>query len=107
PLRIVGVLNDRARDVQTYAWDGHIDTTGTTTATMDLNVHHGYGNPTLLSALLEEYPPTIYFLDGTTTIGAVRYDSRAYHLTVDERLLTTVDWSGFDITAETPRTAAS
>lgn len=105
PLRIVGVLNDRDGHAQTRVWDGQIDTAGTVVAQLDVEVRRGYGNPTALAALLEEYPPTIYFLDGTTTVGAVRYDSRAYQTTVDERLLTTVDWAGFDITAETPRTA--
>jgi superfamily II DNA or RNA helicase len=105
PLRIVGVLNDRDRDMHKCVWDGLIDTSGAVAAELDLEVRHGYGNPSPLSALLEEYPPTIYFLDGTTTVGAVRYDSRAYQTTVDERLLTSVDWAGFDITAETPRTA--
>lgn len=107
PLRIVGVLNDRERDQQACVWDATTDTRGHVTASRDLQVRRGYSDPVSLAALLEQQPPTIYFLDGTTTIGAVRYDSRALTSTFDVRLLIESDWTGVDITAETRRTAES
>lgn len=105
PLRIVGVFNDRANDRRMCVWEAHIDVTGRITATRDLHVRRGYGNTESLAELLEQQPPTIYFLDGTTTVGAVRYESRGSLSPSDMRMLVPVDWSGVDITAETRRTA--
>jgi hypothetical protein len=103
-LRIIGVLNDRAREQASCVWDATIDSAGRITATHDLMVRRGYGDTDTLAAVLESQPPTIYFLDGTTTIGPVRYDSRTLTSAFDVRLLTAIDWSGADITAETRRT---
>ena len=107
PLRIIGVLNDRANDRAIYVWDASIDPDGHIAATRDLLVRRGYGDPDSLAALLEQQPPTIYFLDGTTTIGAVRYDSRTLTSAFDVSWLSAIDWADVDITAETPRTAAA
>jgi hypothetical protein len=107
PLRIIGVLNDRDHNRQFCAWDASIDVAGRITPHQDLSVRRGYGDTESLAAVLEEQPPTIYFLDGTTTIGPVRYDSRTLTSAFDVRLLDAIDWSGVDITAETPRTAQS
>jgi hypothetical protein len=106
PLRIIGVLHDRANDRDTCVWEASIDTAGHVTPAVDLLVQRGYGDTASLAAILESQPPTIHFLDGTTTIGPLRYDSRTLTSAFDTRLLTTIDWSGVDITAETPRTAA-
>ena len=67
-------------------------------------VRRGYGDTDCLAAVLESQPPTIYFLDGTTTTGPVRYDSRTLTSAFDVRLLMAIDWNGADITAETRRT---
>jgi superfamily II DNA or RNA helicase len=107
PLRIIGLLNDRENDRVTCVWDANVDTAGHFTASHDLLVRRGYGEMDSLAALLESQPPTIYFLDGTTTIGPVRYDSRTLTSAFDLRLLTAIDWEGVDITAETSRTAAA
>ena len=106
-LRVVGVLHDRDSGRETCVWDGSLATNGRVTAVRDLQVHRARGDPLLLSEILEIRPPTIYFLDGTTTIGAVRYDSHTPTSAFSTELLTPIDWSGVDITAETPRTAAS
>ena len=105
PLRIVGVLNDRANDRVLCVWEATIDTAGHIAAPCDLLVRRGYGNAASLAEALEQQPPTIYFLDGTTTVGAVRYDSRTSTSGFDPHLMTPIDWAGVDITAETPRTA--
>ena len=103
-LRIVGVLNDRENGQTTCVWDATVDTAGHITAARDVIVRRGYGDPDSLATLLESQAPTIYFLDGTTTIGPVRYDSRTLTSAFDIRLLQAVDWTGTDITAETRRT---
>ena len=103
-LRVIGVLNDRARGEASCVWDATIDTVGRITATKDVLVRHGHDHDSL-AALLEAQPPTVYFLDGTTTIGPVRYDSRTLTSSFDVRLLHAIDWSNVDITAETRRTA--
>jgi len=105
-LHVVGVLHDRDGDREECVWDAHIDTDGHVTAARDLQVRRGYGEPGSFAALLEEHPPTIYFLDGTTVIGHLRYDSRALTSAFDTRKLEDIDWSGVDITAETVKVAA-
>jgi hypothetical protein len=104
-LRIVGILNDRANGRVSCVWEASVATDGHVTATRDLEVRRGYGGSESLASVLEQQPPTIYFLDGTTTIGPVRYDSRALTSAFDARSLHATDWDGVDITAETPRTA--
>ena len=104
-LRIIGVLNDRENEQASCVWDATFDTSGHITGTRDVMVRRGYGDTDSLAALLESQPPTIYFLDGTTTIGPVRYDSRTLTSALDSRLLQAIDWTGTDITAETGRTA--
>ena len=104
-LQIVGVLHDRDRNRDSCIWKAEIDTAGQIYASSDLVVRRGYGEDASLAEILETHPPTIYFLDGTTTIGPVRYDSRTLTSAFDTRLLTAIDWSDVDITAETPATA--
>jgi superfamily II DNA or RNA helicase len=104
-LNIVGVLHDRDNNQEVCVWEASLDTDGRITATRDLLVRRGYGDAESLAEILELQPPTIYFLDGTTTIGTRRYDSRTLTTSFDLRLLMSIDWNGVDITAETPETA--
>lgn len=104
-LRIVGILNERSTNQEICVWDAEIATNGRITAHQEVSVRRGYGQATTLSEVLETQPPTIYFLDGTTTIGALRYDSRASTGTFDPRQLSTDAWADVDITAETQATA--
>jgi len=104
-LSVVGVLNDRSNNRQIPAWQANFDTGGRITAQRDLLVRRGYGSPEFLANLFEQSPPTIYFLDGTTTLGALLYDSRVSTTTFDLRLLMGIAWPSVDITAETARTA--
>lgn len=105
PLRVVGVFHDRIRNREELVWDALFSVDGRITPTIELLVRRGYGSGTSLSELLEENPPTIHFLDGTSTIGRVRYDSRTLTSAFDLGRLTAIDWLDVDITAETPRTA--
>jgi superfamily II DNA or RNA helicase len=104
-LRIVGILNERDANAHRCVWKATIDTQGRIVADPDVEVRRGYATSEALSAVLEGQPPTIYFLDGTTTIGALRYDSRTPAATFDPQRLRTTSWAGVDITAETRRTA--
>jgi superfamily II DNA or RNA helicase len=106
-LRVIGIVNDRERSRSACVWDATIDTSGQISPTRDLLARRGYGDAMSLAALLETQPPTIYFLDGTTTIGPVRYDSRTLTSAFDPRVLDAIDWDGTDITAETDDTANS
>lgn len=104
PIRMIGVLNQRDEGRVSCVWDATMDTAGRITASRDLVVRRGYGDADSLAALLQSQPPTIYFLDGTTTIGGIRYDSRTLTSAFDMRLLAAVGWDGVDITGETQRT---
>jgi hypothetical protein len=105
-LRIVGVFNDRAEDERRLVWNAEIDPHGGIAADTELDVVRGYSRREELSSVLERFPPTVYFLDGTTTIGSLRYDSRSVTRGFDLRLLETFAWTNVDITAETRRKAA-
>ena len=104
-LDIIGVLNDRQAGTQRCVWRATIDTEGRIAANPDLDVRRGYSGSEPLSAFLEVSAPTIYFLDGTTTIGSVRYESRTLTTAFDLDRLRETRWDNVDITAETRRTA--
>jgi hypothetical protein len=105
-LHVAGVIHDRGANREKCMWEAHIDTDGHIVTDRDLQVRRGYGEPGSLAALLQDNPPTIYFLDGTTVIGHLRYDSRLNTSAFDPRQLEPIDWSGTNITAETPKVAA-
>jgi superfamily II DNA or RNA helicase len=105
-LHVVGILHDRENNREACVWEADIDTSGRVTTSRDLEVRRGYGDPVPLTALLEEHPPTIYFLDGTTVIGHLCYDSRTLTAAFNTRQLEAIDWSGVDIRAEAVNTAA-
>ena len=105
-LRIVGVFNDRQRDRELLVFDGELHLDGRISATQDALVRRGYGPVAPLSELLNLWAPTVYFLDGSTTIGPIIYDSRANATVFDMADLVAIDWPSVDLTAETRRTAA-
>lgn len=105
-LRIVGVLNDRENQTQRCVWQATLDTHGCIRPTVDVEVRRGYGRWLDLSTVLEDRAPTLYFLDGTTTVGSVRYDSRHGRAQFDLDRLHIHAWGDIDITAETRRTAS-
>lgn len=104
-LAVIGVFQDRAAGSERCVWEAEIEIDGTITAARELSVRRGHSEPLALSELLEAQPPTIYFLDGTTTIGAVRYDRRTALPPFNPAILTVENWHGADITAETVATA--
>jgi hypothetical protein len=87
-------------------WHAVIDTDGRIAADPDLDVRRGFSTQERLSALLEQSAPTIYFLDGTTTIGSILYDSRT-PTAFDLGRLRETTWDNVDITAETRRTTVA
>lgn len=71
----------------------------------DPTVTRGYAAPEPLSEFLEDFPPTVFFLDGSTVRGRLVYEGRPRQTRlppVDYRPLT---WTGTDIQAETDPTA--
>lgn len=104
-LQIIGVFNDRQAGTETCVWQAKIEVGGRVTASHDLYIRHGYGESQPLSDVFEQHPPTIYFLNGATTIGALRYDNRARSSSFDIGLLNATAWDGVDVTAETRKTA--
>lgn len=81
--------------------DGHVEPTSN-----ELTVQRGFSNPRAFSELIEERPPTIFFIDGSTVRGREYFPptSDAPHL--PDGLLVAHDWDGVDITAETAAKAA-
>jgi superfamily II DNA or RNA helicase len=102
-VSVVALHNDRKHELQTIVWRGLIDSTARISTTQDLWVWRGVREEGTFSQLLEDYPPTIYFLDGTTTKGVWRYDV-ARRTDLDFSLFHAPDWAGTDVTAETRRT---
>jgi superfamily II DNA or RNA helicase len=105
-LAIVGVFNDRQKEIRELVWEAAINVRGEIAAKTEIEVGRGYGPRESLSKFLEREPPTIYFLDGSTTVGPIKYDSRRTTRAFDLRLLGAYSWPNVDITAETRRTAA-
>lgn len=88
---------------QPVIWQGHLDLLGNvTTTSKDLIARRGFGGPIELGELLTERPPTVFFSDGTTVHGATVFDSRIRSRALPAGLLVHHDWTGVDITAETP-----
>ncbi len=104
-LRMVGVFNDRAAGVQRLVFDATLGLDGRVQATADLEVRRGFGHPVTLSELLADRAPSVYFLDGSTTIGGLIYPRQGATSLFDIRLLEGIEWPGVDPTAETRATA--
>lgn len=88
-------------------WTGTLSVDGHVVPTSDeLTVQRGFSNPRAFSELIEERPPTIFFLNGSTVRGREYFPptSNAPHL--PDGLLRPYDWDGVDITSETAAKAA-
>ena len=102
PLALVDPMTSPPRVV----WFGFQDLLGQiSNHSSDLATSRGSANSGPLSDLLSHYPPTIYFADGTTVVGAERFRRQTYGYTVPDGLLIPKDWSGVDLTSETRSTA--
>lgn len=105
-LPITAVRNDR--DVGTFEllWSGHQRLDGSF-AGPPLLVRHGHGASAPFSDVLSEFPPTVYFLDGTTVVGRVAYALDRGGPSITPERVVGIDWGpGVDITAETAALAA-
>ncbi|MEO2106846.1 MAG: DEAD/DEAH box helicase family protein [Actinomycetota bacterium] len=80
-------------------WTGQMHLDGTVTGD-DLDVRHGHQTG-LFSDLLTNFPPTAYFVDGTTVVGHTLYPPPDVPRPFDPEQLIVHDWSGTRITTET------
>jgi superfamily II DNA or RNA helicase len=104
-VQIVGIFNDRPAGEENLVWRTEMGLDGRFVVIDEVDVTRGHGYEPL-SALLERLPPTIYFLDGTTTIGSIRYDSRSVTRAYDIGQIQTDTWPNVNIRAETRGKAA-
>ena len=89
-------------------WTGEADILGLVHTTgSEPTVRRGHSNPKTLSELLSERPPSILFQDGTTVRGSELYEAPTYASYIPEGLVSTYDWTGVDIEAETRAKAES
>ena len=96
------------RDGMRLVWTGRADVLGLVHATRtELSVRRGHSSPRTLSELLTERPPSILFRDGTTVRGSELYEAPTYTSSLPDGLVSTHDWTGVDIQAETRAKAAS
>jgi len=72
-----------------------------------LGLRRGRSRLESFASLLEEYPPTIYFLDGTTTVGQTAYVPDRVGTGISPSRIVVGDWAGTDVTAETEKTATA
>lgn len=98
PLEVVEFETTGPRSI----WRGQQDIDGVVQARgPDITVQHGLGMTTQLSDLMTDRPPTIFFLNGTTVIGGLQFDSRARSRALPDEFLEPLDWTGVNIRAET------
>lgn len=72
----------------------------------DPPVRLGYAAPSTLCELLTEFPPTVFFLDGSTVRGRLLYEGRRRFYGPPSLDYRELEWEGVDKTAETAATAA-
>lgn len=102
PLALVDSMTNPAKVV----WLGFQDLLGQISdQNASLVTSRGSTNSGPLADLLSQYPPTIYFADGTTVVGAELFRRQTYGYGVPEGLLIAQDWSGVDLTSETRKSA--
>lgn len=93
-------------DLDHPLWRGHQDIHGRfQTAGGELEVQLGYGSPMSFEDLLSLRPPSVFFLDGRTVIGAICYQSLGRTTNLPSISYQTIDWKGVNLTSETRRNA--
>lgn len=85
-------------------WTGKIDAGGHASTKQKLLLYQGYRQPKTFVELINEYSPTIFFLDGSTKIGQTVHSRVSGEAYLTYKVLS-ADWSGVDIEAETKETA--
>lgn len=104
-LPILAVSNDRDAGTQHLVWSGEARLDGSFSGGA-LAIRHGHVGATFLTELFAEFPPTIYFLDGSTVVGRVLYAVDRRGPAIDPDRMQSYDWPAVDITAETAALAA-
>jgi len=89
-------------------WTGQIEPGGRWNSNDFLLVQRGYSSEIDFLELIEKYPPTIFFLNGTTIMGGLLFECNFSGPKFDPGTIEVENWidAGVDITAETRRTAA-
>lgn len=105
-LPILAVSNNRGAGTQELVWSGEARLDGSFSGGA-LSIRHGHVGATFLTELFAEFPPSIYFLDGSTVVGRVLYAVDRRGPSIDPDRLQTYDWPMVDITAETASLAAA
>lgn len=106
-LPVVAAVPDSSSPGWDIVWRGQLHLDGRVSGD-SVNVHRGFSSHAELSDLLEHYPPTVYFLDGTTTYGSTRYPRPIRQRAFRPEQFLVHDWhkAGVDITSEIDRSAA-
>ena len=86
-------------------WRGTITTDGTITSDGSLAVARGYAPQQDFTQVLRSHPPTVFFLNGSTAVGHLLYDSRGAGAAFEPTQVVYSTWQNVDIQAETRRTA--
>jgi hypothetical protein len=103
-LRLVDPSSD------SVLWTGWQDLQGdivtdTSGCGVDYWLARGYGGRVGADEILSVRPPTIFFADGSTVIGATIVESRTVSYELPSTRIESADWSGTDLKAETKETA--
>ncbi len=94
-------------DATQAVWTGEIGVAGDVRPTgEEAGVRRGFGRASTLSELLTEWPPTLFFCDGSTVTGSEFIPGQNVRLSLTRTSIRDADFSGVDITAETRATAA-
>jgi hypothetical protein len=104
-LPIAAVQSDREAGTHELFWMGHQRLDGSFTGP-PLIIRHGHGGGAPIADVFDEFPPTVYFLDGTTVVGRVAYALDHGGPSIGVHRIIGIDWPGVDITAETIALAA-
>ncbi len=104
-LPMLAVFNDRQNKTVRAIWRGSVGLDGRVSSTDPTVSRRGHSEPRLLGDLLTEFPPTLYFLNGTTVIGGNIYEGARNPVAFNPAEVVEHSWTGVDITAETDRTA--
>ena len=104
-LPIAAVRNDRDAGTHELLWSGHQRLDGSFDGP-PLVLRHGHGTGARVADAFDEFPPTVYFLDGTTVVGRVAYALDRGGPSIGAHRVIGIDWPGVDITAETAALAA-
>lgn len=92
-------------DAVVPVWRGALTCHGAMTSDVTLPVAHGYAPQRDFADVLRSNPPTVYFLDGSTAVGHLLYDSRSTGVGFDPTQVVHTTWQNVDIRAETRRSA--